>query len=194
MKSLAIVRASDILKLKSTLLEMSRAGLDYEDKPKEINPSSLEKTLSMASGKKYEICALVPILQDCISSERVIKKIPPYSDVLILDPSHEIYNDLVKLIPVLPDLEIPNVYYKELSRKRETSEEKTSKEKPGGVHLGVFVNRKVQVETNSGAIHTGILRHADTIGVFFEPSDNSASIFFTWHDIKKVIIPREDMK
>ncbi len=189
MKSLAIVRANDILKLKSMLLEMSRAGLDFEDRIKEINPSYLEKITALVSSKKYELCALVLIAQDCISSERIIKNIPPYSDILIIDSSNEIYNDLVKLIPVLPDLEIPNVYYKELSRKSETS-----KGKPSAVHLGVFVDRKVQVETSSGAMHTGVLRHADSIGVLFEPLDNSASIFFTWHDIKKVIIPREGKK
>jgi len=41
MSSLAIIRATDILKLKSTLSEMRQAGIEFEDKPKEINPSSL---------------------------------------------------------------------------------------------------------------------------------------------------------
>ncbi len=187
MKSLAIVRATDILKLKSTLLEMNRAGLDFEFIPKEINPSSIGKTLFKdASDKKYELCALVPLVQDYNFSQKKIKIIPFYSDVLVLDPSHELFENFSRMMPVLPDLEIPNAYYKDVTKNE------APKSKPSAVYLGVFVNRKVKIETGSGEIFSGILRHADSIGVFFEPTDNSAPIFITWHDIKKVIIPREE--
>jgi hypothetical protein len=67
-----------------------------------------------------------------------------------------------------------------------------TKEKTSGVYLGVFVNKMVQVHTISGNKHTGILRHADPIGVFFEPGDGSSPVFFTWHDVKKIVIPREE--
>jgi len=77
--------------------------------------------------------------------------------------------------------------YKDTTRKSGSS-------RGSSVYLGIFVDRKVQVETSSGKVHSGILKNADSIGVFFEPSDNSASIFFTWHDIRKIIIPREEKK
>ena len=192
MKSLAIVRATDILKLKSTLMEMCKAGLDFYCQPKEINPSSVEKTLSKVAGtsdKNYEVCSIVPLIQDYESSQSKVKNMTLYSDVLILDNSHELFKNFVKLMPVLPDLVLPNVHYKD-----ENKQSSESRGKPSSVYLGVFVNRKVQMQTGSGTLHTGILRHADSIGVFFEPSDNSAPFFITWHDIKKIIIPKEEKK
>ncbi len=73
MSSLAIIRATDILKLRWTLQEMIRAGLNFESKPKEINPAYTEKILSGTlepSGKKYEVCALVPVIQDYDLSQK----------------------------------------------------------------------------------------------------------------------------
>jgi hypothetical protein len=67
MKSLAIIRSTDILRLKHTLLEMERAGLNLELEPKEINPKYAEKILSKffkKSNKKYEVYALVPVAED----------------------------------------------------------------------------------------------------------------------------------
>ncbi|MDP3103988.1 MAG: hypothetical protein Q8M95_05205 [Candidatus Methanoperedens sp.] len=63
MKSIAIVRATDILKLRSTLLEMNRAGIEFDGQPKEINPASVEKALSQPSDTNYDFCSLVPIMQ-----------------------------------------------------------------------------------------------------------------------------------
>ncbi|MCX9010857.1 MAG: DUF356 domain-containing protein [Candidatus Methanoperedens sp.] len=190
MRSIAIIRAADILKLRSTLMEMNRTGIDFEGKPKEINPGAVEKILSRTAGasdKNCEFCALVPLTQDYESSRSKMKSMVIYSDVLILDSSQELFENFARLIPVLPDLVLPNVLYKDTDKQTGTS-----KEKPSAVYLGVFINRKVQVQTGSGTIYTGILRHADSIGVFFEPSDNSSPLFITWHDIKKVIIPKED--
>ncbi len=192
MNCLAIIRANDILRIKSTLQEMSRAGLDFECKPKEINPSYAEKMLSNGSGSpgmNYEVCALVPVIQEYELSRLKVKSMPVYSDVLLIDASHEIFNDLVRMMPLLPDLIIPGASYKDLNRPAASS-----KIKPSIVFLGVFVNRRVQVQTGSGTVHTGILKHADSIGVFFEPEDNSPPLFITWHDIKKIIIPKEDRK
>ncbi len=187
MKSLVIVRATDILKLKSTLLEMNRRGLDFEFIPKEINPSSIGKTLFKEnSDKKYEFCALVPLVQEYDVSQKIIKTISFNSDVLVLKPSDELFNNYAMLMPVLPDLEIPNAYYKDVTKNE------APKGKHSAVYLGVFVNRMVKIETGSGEKYSGILRHADSIGIFLEPIDNSAPIFITWNDIKKVIIPRDD--
>lgn len=188
MKSLAIVRAADTLKLKSKLLEMNRAGLNFEGKPKEINLASLEKILSQdSSGENYEVCALVCLDQDYEFLQGKVKSDPRISDVLILGVSHKFFEYFVKLIPVLPDLDILRVY-------EDRDKQAGSKEKPSKVYLGVFVNRKVQVQTVSGSIYTGVLKHADSIGVFFEPSDDSDPLFITWHDIKKIIIPKEGKK
>lgn len=190
MKSLAIIRATDILRLKSTLMEMNKIGLEFDGRPKEINPSSLEKTLSNlpgASYKNFEVCALVPLVQDSELSSSKVKSIPVYSEILILDSSHELFKNFSRLISVLPDFVFPNLHYKD-AIKQPTGH----KSEPSEVYLGVFVNRKVQLQTGSGTMHTGILRHADSIGVFFEPSDGSAPLFITWHEIKKIIIPRDD--
>ncbi len=190
MNSLAIIGATDILKLKSTLQEMIRVGLDFECKPKEINPAYTEKKLSSmldSSGQKYEVCALVPITQDYDTARSKVKSIPVYSEVHLLDASHELYNEFVKMIPLLPDLVLPNIFNKEANKG-------SPKSKPSSVYLGVFVNRKVQVQTGSGTIYNGILKNADSIGVFFEPEDDSAPLFITWHDIKKIIIPKEEKK
>ena len=188
MRSIAIIRAADILKLRSTLMEMSRIGIDFEGKPKEINPGAVEKILSRmaeASDKNCEFCALVPLAQDYELFRGKMKSMVIYSDVLILDSSQELFENFARLIPVLPDLVLPNMRYKDMDKQ-------TGASKPSAVYLGVFINRKVQVQTGSGTIYTGILRHADSIGVFFEPSDNSAPLFITWHDIKKVILPKEE--
>ncbi|MBE0522333.1 MAG: DUF356 domain-containing protein [Candidatus Methanoperedenaceae archaeon] len=188
MTSLAIVRASDILKLRATLIEMSVSGLEFENKPKEINPRSTEKILSRvfaSSNTNYEVCALIPIVQDSGFSQDKIKNLPPYSDVVFLGSSHELFNNFKNLIPALPDLVLPDV-----NNLRKSS--KQSKEKPSSVYLGIFVDRKVEVETGSGSIHNGVLKHADSIGVLFEPEDNDrTSIFITWHDIKKIKLPRK---
>lgn len=181
MESLAIVRATDILKLNTKLLEMQRAGLNFESKPKEINPASVEKILSLDAGIKYEVCALVSLSQDCELSHGKVKSNPLLSDVLVLDVSNEFFDHFVKLIPVLPDLAI--------SRLKDV--DKPDLKEKNKVYLGVFVGRKVQVQTASDAMYTGVLKHADSIGVFFEPSDNSDPLFITWHDIKKIIIPKE---
>jgi hypothetical protein len=188
MKSLVIIRATDILELKSTLLEMNHRGLDFEFIPKEINPSSIGKTFRETSDKKYELCALVPLVQDYDVSKKIIKTMPFHSDMLLLKPSDELFNNYAMLMPVLPDLEIPNAYYKDVTKNE------APKEKHSAVYLGVFVNKMVKIETSSGEKYNGILRHADSIGILFEPADNSAPIFITWHDIKKVIIPKEDAK
>jgi hypothetical protein len=186
MNSIAIIRATDILEMKSTLQEMIRVGLNFECKPKEINPAYTEKILSK-SCKTYEVCALVPIIQDYELSLNKIKSIPPYSQVHLINDSNQLFNELVKLIPLLPDLVIPTSHKKGANKQIAYS-------KAAPVFLGVFVNRKVQVQTCSGALHTGILKHADSIGVFFEPEDDSSALFITWHDIKKIIIPRDEKK
>lgn len=177
MKSLAIVRAADILRLNSALQEMNRAGLNFEGSPKEINPAQIEKILSLPVGENHEVCALVCLSQDYEFCQSRVKGHPLLSDVLILDPSHSFFEYFVKLIPVLPDL---------VHKDKQALPEKTSR-----VYLGVFVDRKVQVQTASGSVHTGILKHADSFGVLFEPTDGSSSLFITWHDIKKIIIPKE---
>jgi hypothetical protein len=188
MTSLAIIRATDILKLNSKLLEMNRAGLKFESKPKEINPASIEKILSLESSREnYEVCALVSLAQDYDFSFSKIKSNPLISDAILLDISHKFFEYFVKLMPVLPDLVISHAY-------KDVSKQVYSKEKASRVYLGVFVNRKVEVQTVSGSIHAGVLKHADSFGVFFEPIDNSASLFITWHDIKKIIIPKEEKK
>ncbi len=189
MKSLAIVQATDLLKLKSKLLEMNKAGLNFENKPKEINPASIEKILSVESSEdNYEVGALVSIMQDYGCIQDKVKTHPMISDVVFLDDSHKLFNYFLKLIPALPDLVISPVY-NDMFKQPDNQREKSSK-----VYLGVFVNRKVQVQTTSDSIHTGVLKHADSIGVFFEPSDDSDSLFITWHDIKKIIIPKEGKK
>ncbi|TRZ91245.1 MAG: hypothetical protein D4R88_02245 [Methanosarcinales archaeon] len=185
MKSIAIVRATDILKLRSTLLEMNRAGIKFDGQPKEINPASVEKALSQPSDRNYEFCSLVPIMQENEISNKILKTLTLYSEVLLFDESSELFNRFSRLIQVLPDLDLPNMPTNE--NKKPITNEKTS-----GVYLGVFVNKRVQVHTISGNKHIGILRHADSIGVFFEPDDGSSPVFFTWPDVKKIVIPREE--
>ncbi len=188
MKSLAIVQAPDILKLKSMLLEMNHAGLSFEGKPKEINSASIEKILSLdPPSEKYEVCALVSLVEDYEFSHSIVKNHPSISDVIILEDSHKFFKNFVKMMTVLPDLIIPCSY-------TDLNKQTGQKEKSSTVYLGVFVNRKVQVQTVSDSVHTGILKHADSIGVFFEPSDDSDPLFITWHDIKKIIIPKEGKK
>jgi hypothetical protein len=185
MKSIAIVRATDILKLRSTLLEMNRAGITFDGQPKEINPGSVEKALSRPSGRNYEFCSLVPIMQEYDILQKIIKTLTIYSEVLLYGESSELFNRFSRLIQVLPDLDLPGMPISET--KKPVTNEKTS-----GVYLGVFVDKRVQVHTISGNKHTGILRHADSIGVLFEPDDGSSPVFFTWPDVKKILIPREE--
>jgi len=185
MKSIAIVRATDILKLRSTLFEMNRAGIAFDGQPKEINPASLEKALSRPSDRKYEFCSLVPIRQENELSQKIIKTLTLYSEVLLFDESSELFNRFSRLVQVLPDLDLPCMPASETKKP-------VANEKITGVYLGVFVNKRVQVHTISGNKHTGILRHADSIGVFFEPDDGSDPVFFTWPDVKKVMIPRQE--
>jgi hypothetical protein len=185
MKSIAIVRATDILKLRSTLLEMNRAGIAFDGHPKEINPASVEIALSRPSDRNYEFCSLVPIKQENEISKKMIKTLTLYSEVLLFDESSELFNRFSRLIQVLPDLDLPRILASET--KKQVMNEKTT-----GVYLGVFVNKRVQVHTISGNKHTGVLRHADSIGVFFEPDDGSDPVFFTWLDIKKIMIPRQE--
>lgn len=187
MRSIAIIRATDILKLRSTLLEMKRAGIEFDGQPKEINPASVDKALSRTSDRDYGFCSVVPINQEYEFTQKIIKTLTLYSEVLLIDDSSEHFRKFVSLIPVLPELELPGIVAND-DNKRIT----TQKEKPSSVYLGVFVNKKVQLHTDAGNTHTGILRHADSIGVFFEPQDGSSPIFFTWHDIKKIVIPREE--
>ncbi len=187
MRSIAIIRATDILKLRSTLLEMKRAGIEFDGQPKEINPASVDKALSRTSDRDYGFCSVVPINQEYESTRKIIKTLTLYSEVLLIDDSSEHFRKFVSLIPVLPELELPGIVPKD-DNKRITAQ----KEKPSSVYLGVFVNKKVQLHTDAGNTHTGILRHADSIGVFFEPQDGSSPVFFTWHDIKKIVIPREE--
>lgn len=189
MKSLAIVRATDILKLKSTLQEMDSAGLTLDGKPKEISIESTENILSKVfktSDIEFEVCALIPLNQDCILSRNKISDIPPYSDIVVLDSSNDLFNYLTKMMVALPDLVIPSASYKGSGR---TGDRKVRTSK---VYLSAFVNRSVRVETESDSNLVGILKHADSIGVFLEPLDETSPIFITWYDIKKIIIPKED--
>jgi len=75
MNSLAIIRATDILKLRSTLQEMIRAGLNFESKPKEINPAIQKKYYQarLIFRQKYDVCALVPVVQDYDISQKKIR-------------------------------------------------------------------------------------------------------------------------
>jgi hypothetical protein len=187
MRSIAIVRATDILKLRSTLLEMNRAGIEFDGKPKEINPASVEKVLNRPSDRNYEFCSLAPIIQECDFSQGIIKALTLYSEVLLIGGSSELFSRFSRLIQVLPDLDIPIQSYKEIKKQITAPQEKST-----GVYLGVFVNKKVQLHTISGNVNDGVLRQADSIGVFFEPHDGSSPVFFTWHDIKKIVIPREE--
>lgn len=187
MRSIAIVRATDILKLRSSLLEMNRAGIEFDGMPKEINSASVEKALSLPSDRKYQFCSLAPVIQDHEFTQKIIRTLKLYSEVLLIEGSSELFSMFVKLMPALPDLDLPDQPYKD-NKKQATAQQ----EKPSSVYLGVFVNKKVQLHTTSGNMHEGVLRHADSIGVFFEPDDGSSPVFFVWHDIKKIVIPRED--
>ncbi len=187
MKSIAIVRATDIIKLRSTLLELNRAGIEFEGHPKEINPASIEKALSRPSERHYDFCSLVPIIQDGESSRKIIKILTLYSEVAIIDDFSENFNRFARLIPVLPDLDLPGQPSKGIKKQVTTQQEK-----PSGIYLGVFVDKKVQLHTIAGNSQIGILRHVDSIGVFFEPQDGSSPVFFTWLDIKKIVIPKEE--
>lgn len=192
MRSLAIIRATDILKLKSTLQEMNNVGLTLDGKPKEISPATTENILSGVvdpSDKEYEICALIPLNQEHSISQSKIKNIPSYSDVVVLDKSSEIFGYFAKMMSALPDLIIPSLQYGGFSKQISEKRERHSK-----VYLSAFVNRKVLVQTLSESNLTGILKNADSIGIFLEPSDDYSPVFITWHDIKKIIIPKEDKK
>ncbi|CAG1002420.1 hypothetical protein METP2_03384 [Methanosarcinales archaeon] len=108
MNSLAVIRANDSSKLRTTLHDLVKYGhMSYANVPKRLEPSFADSILVnvMKSPLKSgcTVAAVVPLMDSASAAISRLRKIHPPAHVIIVSPRHKIYHELIGCIEMLPE-------------------------------------------------------------------------------------------
>lgn len=111
MKSLVIVRADDISKVKTALCDLVRyAHLTFIGKARMIEPSFADNVLVqvMKSPLKSSCksASIVPLEDEANIAIGRIRKIHPPAHIIIVSPKHDIFYELINYVDMLPEIDI----------------------------------------------------------------------------------------
>lgn len=109
--SLAIVRADDMSKVKTTLCDLIRyAHLTFADHARKLEPTFADNILISVMKSPLKMCckaaSIVPLEDDASTAIGRLIKIHPPAHVIIVSPRHDIFNQLVEYIDVLPEINL----------------------------------------------------------------------------------------
>lgn len=111
MQSFAVIRADNITKVHTTLLDLRRYGrMVFAGPPKTIAPEYADTILSsvLKCPLRNNCCAAAIVLLNTSPSVAIgkLSKIHPPAHVVIVSSKHEIYPELMINIDMLPDFEV----------------------------------------------------------------------------------------
>lgn len=111
MNSLAVVRADDVSKVKTAVLDLVRHGhLTIDDKARKLEPAFADNILTHVMKRPLkagcEAAAIVPLVDEGSAAIAKIRMIHPPAHVIIISPRHEIYHELVNFVDLLPEINI----------------------------------------------------------------------------------------
>lgn len=108
MKSFAIIRADNHLKVHTTLLDLRRYGrMVFSEPPKSISPDYADEILGKVMKRplknKCYAAALVSLNTSPSVAIGKLTKIHPPAHVVIVSSQHEVFEELGKNINILPE-------------------------------------------------------------------------------------------
>jgi hypothetical protein len=111
MKSFAVIRAENNLKVNVALRDLVRYGhLSFDDSPKKLDPGKADKVLEDVMHtnlrKNCNSAAVVPLGDRASSAIGRLKKIHPPAHIIIVSPRHNVFSLLAKDIDQMPDMEL----------------------------------------------------------------------------------------
>lgn len=109
--SLAVVRADDISKVKTTLCDLIRyAHLTFVSKPRKLESTFADNILISVMNSSLRTCcnsaAIVSLNEDASAAIGRLRKIHPPGHVIIVSPRHEIFDDLANYVDILPEIDL----------------------------------------------------------------------------------------
>jgi len=111
MNSLAVVRADDMAKVKTALCDLVRYGrLVFSDKPRKLEPSFADNILTQVMKSPLrcscEAASIVSLADDASAAIGRLRRIHPPAHVIIVSPRHEIYQELINFVDILPEVDM----------------------------------------------------------------------------------------
>ncbi len=111
MNSFAVVRGDDMSKVRTALCDLIRyAHLTFEGKARTLEPAFADNILIHVMKSPLKIAcdaaSIVPLNEDASAAIGRIRKIHPPGHVIIVSSRHDIYDDLVNFVDVLPEIEL----------------------------------------------------------------------------------------
>ena len=109
MNSMAVVRANDVVRVRTTLCDLVRYGhMTFTDHARKLEPTFADNILVQIMKSPLKACCLaaaIVALEDPPSKAiDSIRKIHPPAHVIILSPRHEIYHELINYVDILPEI------------------------------------------------------------------------------------------
>jgi hypothetical protein len=111
MNSMAVVRANDVARVRTTLCDLVRYGhMTFADHARKLEPTFADNILVQIMKSPLKACCLaakIVALEDPPSKAiDSIRKIHPPAHVIILSPRHEIYHELINYVDILPEIDL----------------------------------------------------------------------------------------
>ena len=111
MNSMAVVRADDASKVKIALYDLIKyANLTFSDEARKLDPTLADNILTHIMKSPLRACcssaAIVPLEDHASVAIGRLRKIHPPAHVIIVSPMHEIYNELVNYVDILPEIDL----------------------------------------------------------------------------------------
>lgn len=111
MKSFAVIRADNPMKVHTALLDLRRYGrMVFAGPPKSIPPDYadeiLTKVIKCPLKNKCYAAALVTLNTSPSVAIGKLSKIHPPAHVIIVSSKHDVYDELVKNVDIFPEFEI----------------------------------------------------------------------------------------
>lgn len=120
-RSLAVVRADDISKVRTALYDLIRyAHLSFADKARRLEPIFADNILIRVMKSPLGTCcgaaSIVPLEDEPGIAIGKVKNIHPPAHIIIVTPRHEIFHELVNCIDILLEIDL-NLEYDNKSTK-----------------------------------------------------------------------------
>jgi len=107
----AVVRADDKSKVKIALCDLVRyARLTFADKARKLEPAFADNILIHVMKSPLRTCceaaSIVPLSDEAGAAIGRLRKIHPPAHVIIVSPRHEIFQELINHVDILPEIDL----------------------------------------------------------------------------------------
>lgn len=110
-KSLVVVRADDLSKVKTALCDLIRyAHLTFADRARRLEPAFADDILVHVMKSPLRTCceaaSIVPLTDEPSAAIGKLRKIHPPAHLIVVSPRHEIFYELVNYVDILPEIDL----------------------------------------------------------------------------------------